>query len=121
MNRDYLKNITPEQREEMRLKAVQTRLNRVAYANDNLKLDYTDMSQWEEMAREAGVRLPNTTSPNTDTKFIKRVANKIGVDMPEFLESCGVKTIKELCDLNPTWTARAMCGLVLEYSAYKLC
>lgn len=48
--KNYLKEMTPEQRLEMQQKATQTRLDKQAYAEANLKLDYADMSHWEALA-----------------------------------------------------------------------
>lgn len=114
--RNYLKEMTPEQRLEMQQKATQTRLDKQAYAEAHLKLDYADMSHWEALASEFGVRLPHHNTPNTDTKYIKRIARKIGVDISEFIvEATGAKNLADLNSINPTWTSRAMCGLLLEY------
>lgn len=114
--RNYLKEMTPEQRLDMRQKAAQTRLDKQAYAEANLKLEYADMSHWEGLAKEAGVRLPHHNTPNTDTKYIKRIARKIGVDITDFIvEATGAKNLADLNSINPTWTSRAMCGLLLEY------
>ena len=116
--RNYLKEMTPEQRLEMRQKAAQTRLDKQAYAEANLKLEYADMSHWEGLAKEAGVRLPHHNTPNTDTKYIKRIAKKIGVDINQWLvEGVGATSLADLNNLNPTYTARAMSGLLLEWAA----
>lgn len=114
-----LASMTEEERAEMKEKSLQTRLAKQAYAEEHLKTEYADMDAWEDMAKEAGVRLPYHYIPNTEIKYARRIAKKIGVDLKEYFQDCGVKNISELNNLNPTFTARAMCGLILEYKVNR--
>lgn len=114
MKSDYLNNMTPEQREANRQKGVEARKAKVEAAK-LLKTDYADMKFWEDLARSSGLRLPKRYLPNTELKYLKRVCKSLGLDVSEYLESCGVNTIKQLVQLNPDWTARAECGSLLEW------
>lgn len=115
MSIEYLTSITPEQRAEMQAKALASKQARIKFAIDHLKTDYADDYFWNDLARELDVRLPNKTSPNTEVKYLKRVLKQFDIDPKEYAESCGVKNLKELSTLNPTWTARAEVGMLLEY------
>ena len=54
---DYLKNLTDEQRQELREKS---RLTKEAKkkAGENLYQDFGDLTHWRALASKAGVRLP---------------------------------------------------------------
>jgi hypothetical protein len=86
-------------------------------AAKNLKQDFNsaDVSAWKELASKHGVRLPSYTAPWTETKYIKRTMKKLGVDPKEYLESCGVTTIKKLVEMNPDTPAFFEVGLLLEW------
>lgn len=114
----FMSNVTPEQRLLMKEKTKQKKEAMKAAAK-LLKTDYTDMPHWEGLAREAGVRLPQHIIPSTETKYLKRMCKKLNVDIQDYLESCGVSTIKQLIALNPLWTARAECGMLLEWNAER--
>jgi len=111
----FLKDLTTEQREELREKS---RLTKEAKkkAGENLFQDFgDDLTHWRSLASEAGVRLPASYLPNTEVKYVRRVANKLGIDMQEYLEACGVTNLKALARLNPNWPAYSEVGLMLEY------
>lgn len=85
-------------------------------AAKNLKQDFVDdLPAWKELASKHGVRLPNYTQPWTETRYLKRVIQKLGVDTKEYLESCGVTTIKQLMQLNPDTPAYMEVGMFLEW------
>ncbi|MNE94825.1 hypothetical protein D3C80_1928360 [compost metagenome] len=67
------------------------------------------------MASKYGVRLPQMLSANTEIKYIKRICKQLDIDISEYLEDCGVKTLKQLVNLNPTFTAFAEVGYMLEW------
>lgn len=101
--------------DEDRQKAKESRLAKKQWAEENLKLTYEDENVWEELAKKHRVRLPQKHSPNTELKYMKRMFKKLGLDTKLYLEDCGVASLKQLVSINPTWTARAECGLLLEY------
>lgn len=101
--------------QEMKDKAVEAKKAKVAYAQENLQLDYGDEQHWRELAKKHNIRLPTYYHPNVETKYLKRAMKKLNVDMKEYLESCGVLTLKELVSLNPTHTALSEVGFLLEY------
>lgn len=115
MKSSHLQNITPEQRLEMAEKRRLTQEAKAAYAQANLKIDYADDGHWQDLAKEYGVRLPNRTSPGSELKYVKRILKKFDIDAREYCETCGVTTLKQLSELNPEHTARAMVGQMLEY------
>lgn len=46
---------------------------------------------------------------------MKRLFKKVGIDIQEYLESCGVKSLKELNAMNPNEPAFCSVGLALEW------
>lgn len=116
MKPNYLGNLSPEEREVCRLKASESRKARKLFAKENLIMDYgEDEGTWLELARKFSVRLPNKTLPNTDTKYLKRMCNTLGADFMEYLSYCGFTKSKDFSKANPQWTARAECGMILEW------
>ena len=103
--------ITQEDRE----KGKQARLLKKQWALENLILDYEDEQHWQTLAKKHGVRLPSQYVPNNELKYMKRIMKKLDVDPKDYLDACGVTTLKQLVKLNPTWNARAEIGLLLEY------
>lgn len=103
--------ITQEDRE----KGKQARLLKKQWALENLILDYEDEPSWQTLAKKHGVRLPSQYIPNNELKYMKRIMKKLGIDPKDYLDVCGVTTLKQLVKLNPTWNARAEIGLLLEY------
>ena len=112
---NHLKDLTPEQRAEMREKARLAHIARAEYAANNLKVDYADDTHWTDLAKKYNVRLCNRTSPASEIKYMRRLMKALNIDAKEYSESCGVRNLKELAELNSDWTARAMCGVLLEY------
>ena len=86
-------------------------------AAKNLKQDFdpADVNTWKELASKYGVRLPSYVPPNTESKYLKRLFKKVGMDIKDYLEACGVSSLKQLAALNPDYPAYAECGLALEY------
>ena len=110
----FLNTLTPEQRTELRQKAVLSK-DAKREANKHIRTDYADMQYWEELASKHGVRLPIRYYPSTDIKYVVRVAKRLGVDVKEYVSTTGCKSLKELAELNKGWSAAAMCGLFLEH------
>lgn len=115
IDKSYLENLTPEQREEMRRKASETREAK-KIAGENLKKDYLDMPHWRELASKAacGIRFPSDYIPCSDVKYARRVLKKLGRDVDWWKEKTGYKNLAEFGKMNPEWNAQAMVGLILE-------
>ena len=106
--------LTPEQRiesiEKARLAREQKKLDCA-----NVRTEYADMPYWRELASKYGVRLPVSHFPATEVKYVKRASKKLGVDLNNYVESTGCKSLKEYAEINENWSAGAMVGLFLEY------
>lgn len=95
----------------------QAKVSRLAKqeASKSLKQDFADMNTWKELASKYGVRLPSYTAAWTETKYLKRTMKKLGVELKDYLEACGVTTIKKLVEMNPDTPAYMEVGMFLEY------
>lgn len=85
----------------------------VAERRATLRMDYADMGEWEQLAKDAALRLPRNGSPVT-TAAMKRWFAQVGVDYKDYLRWAGEKTLADFARNNPAWTQRAWSGLVLE-------
>ncbi|MNH38326.1 hypothetical protein D3C79_993410 [compost metagenome] len=85
------------------------------FAKVNLKLDYLDEPTWRELSKKYLFRLPSWYQPATQTRYIKRLFKHVGMDIQDYLEACGVKSLKELNTLNPNEPAFASVGFALEW------
>lgn len=113
-------NLTKEQREEMLEKARIAREEK-RKAGEHLEQDFgTDEAVWRSLASKYGVRLPASYIPNSEVKYLKRVAKALDIDLVEYLEDCGVKTLKQLAALNSNWPAWSEVGFLLEWWDEKL-
>ena len=110
---------TPRDMSIYKEQAAASRLAKKQYAEENLKLDYDDLPHWKELASKYSTRLPSYVHPNTASKYLKRVLTHLGVDSKEYLESCGVKSFKQLAEMNPEYNAQAEVGLLLEWHDSK--
>lgn len=111
-------NFTPmsqEQREEVRLKRIADQ----EYAKEHLILDRPDEAYWKSEASARGIRMPQWHILGTEVKYVKRACKKLGVDVKEYVESTGFKTLKEFAESNPKFNAVAQVGLVIEYALSK--
>lgn len=113
-----LKNLTKEERALMLEKAKAKREEKKK-AGESLRQNYADENYHRSLASELGVRMPASYIPNTETKYLKRAAKHFGVDIKEYLEDCGVKTLKQLANMNPQMSAVEEVGLFLEYVKEK--
>lgn len=114
-----LSNITPEQRAEYLEQGRIARQEKITWAKDNLKLDYTDENHWKSLASKYNVRLPAYYHSNSSVKYVKRMAKAVGADILEYVEAMGCKSLSEMVKLNPKQNAVAMCGLFLEWHHEK--
>lgn len=114
--KDYLVNLTVEQRLQMVIKSKNTRDAKRAWGEEHLKQDYgQDEAHWRALASEAGIRLPAKYIPSSDTKYLKRILKKLNIEAKEWLDVEGYTTLKDFSVNNPTWPSYAHIGLLLEY------
>lgn len=74
---------------------------------------FADSNNWNELARQAGVRLPQwrmKATPGGMRRFLK----KIGWSVDKYLDDNNEKTLKVFAQLNPDWPLRAWAGMQLE-------
>lgn len=109
-----LTSLTPEQRIEVVAKAQAARIQKKLDCA-HIRTEYADLPHWRELASLYGIRLPTAHFPASEIKYVKRAARKCGVDIKDYVESTGCKTLKEFAELNENWSSQAMVGLFLEY------
>ena len=114
MNKDYLKNITKEDRALMLEKAKAKREEKKK-AGESLRQNYADENYHRNLARDVGFRMPASYISNQEVKYLKRLMKHLGIDIKEYLEDAGVKTLKQLVDMNPENTAVEELGTALEW------
>lgn len=114
MKSNYLQNLTPEERLQLRLKAQESKAAK-KLAGESLKQDWVDEAYMRSLASEYGVRLPAAFIPNTETKYLRRAASKIGLDIKDYLEDAGAKNLKELVEMNPDTPAFVEISWLLEF------
>lgn len=114
--KDFLTDLTQEQRQQMRIKAKETREANKLWAQENLVQCFGDDEVvWRELASKAGIRLPAKYIPSSNTKHIKKALKKLDISMAEWLDVEAARSLKEFSMLNPTWPALGHVGLLLEY------
>lgn len=111
----HLNDLTPEDREQLRLKAEASRERKKEYALNNLNMKYADLSHWRALASKYNINLPVWYEAGTELKHVKRVFKKTGVDVQDYVKDMGCSTLKQISQCNPDATARAMVGWALEY------
>ena len=111
MSTEHLVRMTDEQREVAKLKRIADQ----EYARQHLKTEYMDQNYWVDTASKYGLRLPGWWIPAREVKYIRRACKKVGVKVSDFIDSTGFSNLNQLAANNPTFTALAMVGLVLEY------
>lgn len=109
-------NITPEMLEKARQARKEKRANGLAM----FKTDYLDDPRWVELAKEAGIKLPQHHVPPSGVKLDK-IAKQLGVELGEAFFGVGVKnTTNAIKQENARradgskYNHRMYCGLVLE-------
>lgn len=112
MSNPSFKPMTGEQRQQ----SIQARKDKAIWAKENLDLEWgSDAEVWKDLARKYNTRLPMYTQPATETKYVKRLFKHVGIDLSIYLEACGVKTLKQLAQMNPREPASASVGFALEW------
>ncbi len=114
MANDYMKNMTLEERLEMQVKAIASKEAKRKWANENLKLTYLDEPHWRNLASKAGFRLAPSYEPSTNAKYIHRLLKHIGKDNSWLELHTGCKNANAFAKMEPTWTAFAIQGTLLE-------
>lgn len=114
INKSYLQSLTEAEREELRAKATQSRLDK-KLASTNIQ-SMVDENYWKDIASQLGVRMPQSVCQASELKYIKRIANKLNVDINVWVKDvCGCKSLKEVAELNPNIGAVGMVGLFCEH------
>lgn len=114
-------NMTPEQRQAALEKA---RIARVEQSErwkagaHLLKSDFADSGHWARLASKYKVRMPGANVPGDEYRFIRKVMRKLGIEGQEIRDSFG-GDIKHIHNMNPTWPAFAIIGLLLEMAEAK--
>lgn len=112
-----LPSMTPEQRLVAQEKSQESRQAKRLFAEENLILDFEDEAHWLSLAQKHDVRLPGHYE--VGPKGLKRMCKKLKVDLNEYVESTGYRTVKQLFDDNPKWGTRPMTGVFLEWVEEK--
>ena len=108
-------NNLPPLTEEQKQFAQEARREKIL-AGESLRHSWMDEQHWRDLAKSMNVRLPQTYQPATSTKYIRKIAKKVGVDIKEWIESTGCTNLAEINSLNPNIPAYAMTGWYLEYA-----
>lgn len=107
-------NNLPPLTEEQKQLAQEARREKIL-AGESLRHDWADVEHWRTLAKSMGTRLPQSYQPATSTKYIRKIAKKVGVDIKEWIESTGCANLAEINSLNPNIPAYAMTGWMLEW------
>lgn len=105
--------LTKEQRENALLLRKQVKEEKEKYAREFLKTEYMDMSHWESLASGKGFRLALWYLPCSELKYARKLMRYLGVDSRWWKDHNGC-SLEAWARMNPTWTARAMQGIILE-------
>lgn len=76
--------------------------------------DFMNDTEWAELAREAGLRLPQWGTAPTPAAQRKWLL-KLGLPQKAYLKWAGMKKFSTWQEYNPDWPLRAWVGLVLEH------
>lgn len=105
--------------DEQRQQAKEKRIADQAYAKEHFILDRPDEAYWKAEASARNIRMPQWHIAGTEVKYIKRACKKLGIDVKEYTEATGFKTLKEFAETNHKFNAVAMVGLAIEYAVGK--
>jgi hypothetical protein len=78
-----------------------------------MKVDYLDDDTWAELAALRGINLPHRTTKLTRAKAAPYL-HKLGIDTTKFRAWCGYSNVATWAKKNPTFSLRALIGLLLE-------
>lgn len=114
INKSYLQSLTEAEREELRAKAVQSRLDK-KLASANIQ-SMADENYWRELVSSLNVRMPRSVCQSSELKYVRRIGDKLGVDVNIWVKDvCGCKSLKEVAELNPNIGAVGLVGIFLEH------
>ena len=115
INKSYLQSLTEAERVELRAKAVQSRLDK-KLASANIQ-SMADENYWRDLFSKYGLRSPPSTSQASETKYLKRAARKLNVDINVWIRDvCGCTSLREIASLNPNIGAKGMLGIFMEWA-----
>ena len=106
-------------RQQQRLDALaKARLTKASRVNTpkvatNLKTEYLDDDNWVELAKTHGINLPHKNTPCTQGK-VSPYLTKLGISRKQFADWCGYANPAEWITKNPTFSLRALVGLLME-------
>lgn len=107
-------NFTPEQRQKAQENLAESRRSGM----EKYIQDFRDEETWIELAAETGYRLPaGWQAP--DTAIMTRWLRRLKITRKEYLAAAGYERLEDFASQNSNWSARAWCGLLLEYAAER--
>lgn len=112
-NMNRLPSLTPQERQEAIEKSKLAKQAKKMYAEQNLKLSFSDEQYWRNIASELDIKLPQRYDHGP--KAVKKLAKKLGINIQEWVESTGFTTLSALCKANKTFPSFAIAGIMLEY------
>jgi hypothetical protein len=77
-----------------------------------IKTEYLDDDAWVELAQARGWHLPQKNT-RASSAGVAPWLRRLGLDKPKFRIWCGYNPVG-WCKQNPTWSLRALVGLLLE-------
>ena len=81
--------------------------------------DFMDSENWDELAEEYGVTLPQWWVAPTPNKM-RAWVRKLGLSVKEFRSECGDGwDYPDFAKQNPDWPLRVFVGILLEYVAER--
>jgi hypothetical protein len=114
INKSYLQSLTEADRDEMRAKAAQSRLDKKE-ASANIR-SMADENYWRELFSKYSLRSPPSTSQASETKYLKRASRKLDVDINIWIRDvCGCASLREIVSLNSNIGAKGMLGIFMEW------
>ena len=114
LNKDYLANLTDEDRKALQ---EQARISREAKkeASKNIRVSADD-AHWRSLFAKYGLRSPPSVCQSTEMKYAKRMARKMNFDINYWVrEVVGAKSLIELASMNPDIGQVGICGLLMEW------
>ena len=88
-------------------------------AGKNLRQAYLDEAYHRKTASKFGLRMPASYISACNTKHLKRVMKKLGINPSEWLAVEGYKSLADFGRENPTVSAAEHIGILLEWYCEK--
>lgn len=118
----YRDSLTPEQKVEALQRAQEARKNNAdkRKANEHLyKLTYLEENHWQSLAKDAKYKMP-AYNQHCTTLEMRKILRKLKVDVHEWLQCSALSNLQQWIDLNPSYTAYAFAGNILEWLQDRL-